>query len=370
MTQELELIVQKSNTLKDYYIATCKAKIANVLIAQKCIAELPIPTTEADITKTELALADAKKVHKGMVEDTVAKKAPFNNFLSSLDEPHKTLYNERTENGKKIKEGHIATVESILLELKKAQALRIEAERKKQEDRQLYGSRLKRDLIDRSTAKKLEAKEWVKIAFNYALDKIEPATIDAYIAKCKERKGKDAFLYHDGLTSPTNDPELEAIYNTTIIEHLPSPEGLKAEFDSEIDLAFVDFANAKKNIELAKNQLAREQEVAKVELHEATNEAIVSEMFASEATRGEIASNVAVIGKALKKKQILDMPDNYDTVRAIMMAYASNTGKIEALLRNKSALGTTIKQIATAIEKLNNDGIIFNGLTFKDEFSL
>jgi hypothetical protein len=366
MSQELELIVQKSNTLKDYYIATCKAKIANVLLAQQTIDALPIPTTEADITKTELALADAKKVHKGMVEDTVAKKAPFNNFLSSLDEPHKTLYNERTENGKKIKEGHIATVEVALLELKKAQAIRIEAERKKAEDRQLYGSRLKRDLIDRSTAKKVELMGWVKKAFEFALDKIEPATIDAYIAKCKERKPKDAFLYHDGLTSPTNDPELESIYNTTLIEHLPSPEGLKAEFDSEIDLAFVDFANAKKNIELAKTQLAQEQEVAKVELHEATNEAIVSEMFAS-------ASQVPVIevvGKALKKKQILDMPDNYDTVRAIMMAYASNTGKVESKLLNKSPLGTTIKQIATAIEKLNNDGIIFNGLTFKDEFSL
>jgi hypothetical protein len=96
-------------------------------------------------------------------------------------------------------------------------------------------------LIDRSTAKKVELMGWVKKAFEFALDKIEPATIDAYIAKCKERKPKDAFLYHDGLTCPTNDPELESIYNTTIIEHLPSPEGLKAEFDSEIDLAFVDF---------------------------------------------------------------------------------------------------------------------------------
>jgi hypothetical protein len=235
MSQELELIVQKSNTLKDYYIATCKAKIANVLLAQQTIDALPIPTSEADITKTELALAEAKKVHKVMVEDTVAKKAPFNNFLSSLDEPHKTLYNERTENGKKVKEGHIATVESALLELKKTQALRIEAARKKQEDRQLYGSRLKRDLIDRSTAKKLEAREWVKIAFNYALDKIEVSGIDAYIAKCKERKTKDAFLYHDGLTCPKDDTELEAIFNTTIIEHIPSPEGLKAEFDNEID---------------------------------------------------------------------------------------------------------------------------------------
>ena len=366
--QELELITQKSDKLKFYYITVQKAKIARILEARKLIEQLPIPTTEADITATEMGLVEVKKAHKAMQEATVTEKAPFNNFLSTLDEPHKTLLSERTENGKKIKEGHIALVEQALLELKKAQHEKLEAERKKAEDRQLYGSRLKRTLIDRSTAKELELKVWIKTAFEFALDKVEVGAIDGYIAKVKEKKGKDCFLYHDGLSAPIGDSELEAIHNTTIIEHLPSPETLKAQFDSELDMAFVDFANAKKNIALAKAQLEAEMEEQKIALHTQTNNNIVAEQIRSAAQATPTTS--IEVGKKLKRKEVLDMPDNFDTVRAIIVAYAQHSGKIESVLRNKSALGTTIKQIATAIEKLNNEGTIFDGLIFKEDISL
>ena len=367
-TQELELLTQKSDALKKYYITVQKAKIARTLEAQKLIEQLPIPTTEADITATEAGLVEVKRAHKAMLDATVTEKAPFNNFLSTLDEPHKTLLSERTENGKKIKEGHIALVESALLELKKAQHERLEAERKKAEDRQLYGSRLKRTLIDRSTAKELELKGWIKTAFEFALDKVEVGAIDGYIGKVKEKKGKDCFLYHDGLSAPIGDAELEAIHNSTIIEHLPSPETLKAQFDSELDMAFVDFANAKKNKEVAKAQLEAEMEEQKIALHTQTNNNIVAEQIRS-ASQATPTTSIEV-GKKLKRKEVLDMPDNFDTVRAIIVAYAQHSGKIEAVLRNKSAMGTTIKQIATAIEKLNNEGVIFDGLIFKEDISL
>lgn len=367
--QELELITQKSDALKKYYITVQKAKIARTLEAQKLIEQLPIPTTEADITATEAGLVEVKRAYKAMQEATVTEKAPFNNFLSSLDEPHKTLLSERTENGKKIKEGHIALVEQALLELKKAQHEKLEAERKKAEDRQLYGSRLKRTLIDRSTAKELELKGWIKTAFEFALDKVEVAGLDSYLQKVKEKKGKDCFLYHDGLSAPIGDAELEAIHNTTIIEHLPSPETLKAQFDSELDMAFVDFTNAKKNIAQAKAQLEKEIELNTIALHTATNQSIVAEQIRSAAQATTPTTSIEV-GKKLKRKEVLDMPDNFDTVRAIIVAYAQHSGKIESVLRNKSALGTTIKQIATAIEKLNNEGTIFDGLTFKEDISL
>ncbi len=329
--------------------------------AQTALAQLIIPTSMEEVVAAEAALKLVKADKTRLDEE---RKETFGRKLEGLQ--------DRLIKPIKSFDDPIAKATNAIIELKKLDAKKREAEAEKIKERKTIKESILNQMSDFSLQYKIRVSDILKTCYENALNaKLTGETLASFIVQAKGLITKTDSIFSYKL------PKLEysSIEDVKEIEQAiqqelswPDAENYLSAFHKLVDQRFENFDIALNNIEdalrlvkeEAKEEIEKNEQVAKMEVIANQIDAAATPMLF------EYAS------KELKEVYVLDMPNTMNSMVQIIGAFMAYSTECLPKIRVKNWMNFDAEAAGKALCKLKQEKpeIQFRGVVFKKEHKL
>lgn len=321
--------------------------------AQDLILKIKLPTKVEELADAEALLKELKAGQNSIMADRKQLTGKLDAVITKLMEPEKSLNDP------------IAALSASMIKVKQDYEKIQQVKAQKEQEIKTIKERIKEFLATKDFEFRSDISTKITLSYEHALTSdIKPEALAVYLDKVKTRVGVMDFVAE----KPDFKLKLVDVTEMDLIMEecwLCNPHAYVTIFQNALAEKFSDYEVAYKKKAEALEISRKAEEEKQAELKRQLEEKELANKLEATATP---LMEVGPAVKALKKVYEIEMPDNYQNMKAVMGAFYSNEALCLPKLKVTKWFSFSPAQAAAALSKVKSEDNSFNpkGIIWKE----